>query len=100
MTLKRIDNKDFGDRKVFSGVKDWFGKKCLLVVDEDLQELRLLRENNDYAKHRRFLESCGCGYVHTSKYGEIIDVSSRVAREIENLFPGYCHTQWTIWNAA
>lgn len=101
MTLKRvIDNKDFGDRKVFSGVKDWFGKKCLLVVDEDLQEIRLVRENEDYKKHRRFLEKRGCGYVITPKYGEIIDFSSRVAREIENIFPGYRHAQWNIWNAA
>lgn len=95
--MKRIESKDFiKDIEIYSGVKDSFGNACLLLVNKDLQELRIVIKNKDYQKKRKHLDSIKCGYVYTSKYGEVINISRNTMVEIIKEFPGYKHTEWII----
>lgn len=95
--MKRIESKDFAkDIEVYSGIKDSFGNVCLLLVNKDLQELRIVSKNKDYKKERKHLDSIKCGYVYTSKYGEVINISRNTMVEIMEEFPGYKHTEWII----
>lgn len=95
--MKRIESKDFAkDIEVYSGIKDSFGNVCLLLVNKDLQELRIVSKNKDYKKERKHLDSIKCGYVYTPKYGEVINISRNTMVEIMEEFLGYKHTEWII----
>lgn len=95
--MKRIENKDFDEEiEVYSGIKDIFGNTCLLLVNNDLKELRIVSKNKDYQKKRKHLNSIKCGYVHTPKYGEVINISRNTMTDIMEEFPGYKHTEWIV----
>lgn len=97
--MKKVNSKDFKDGiDVYSGIKDYFGNSCLLLVDNDLKEIRIVRKNEDYNKKRKHLDSIGCSKVYTSKYGEVIDITAKTEEKLQSEFPGYKHTQWSVWN--
>lgn len=95
--MKRIENKDFNKEiDVYSGIKDSFGNACLLLVNGDLKELRIVSKNKDYKKERKHLDSIKCSYVYTPKYGEVINISRNTMVKIMEEFPGYKHTEWIV----
>lgn len=93
--VKPIKHKDFtGAVKVYGGIRDAFGKSCLLLINEDLHELRVVGKIKVQEKKTGFSKS----NVIVRKYGEVIDFTRSMVKEIENMFPGYVHTEWQIWD--
>lgn len=95
MTLKenKTINKDFTDCRVYSGIKDYYGNSCYLVINDDMEEYRIMAKNPDYTKRTKKLPK----YVIVPKYLEVIDLHMETATELEKLFPNYKHTTWQIW---
>lgn len=82
---------------MYSGVKDYFGNNCLVLVDDTLKEIRVVCKRKEYTKERKRLNNIGLAYVIIQKYGEVIDFTQKIADRIENEFTGYKHTSWNIW---
>lgn len=78
------------------GFKDTFGNKFFVVVDETLQELRLYSRYKDFHKRRNSLNCMKFNYVWIPEYGIVINITETTKRKIENLFPGYKHTEWQV----
>lgn len=97
--LKLRENKTIGkyfdtDCRVYSGVKDAYGNTCYLVVNNLLNEFRIVGKNPYYSADRKRLPK----FVIVPKYLSVIDLKRSTARALEIAFPDYIHPMWTIWD--
>lgn len=91
-------NKKFDDGiKIFSGLKDYFGNRCYILVNEDLKELRVVAKDPEYKRKRKSLDSKGLPHVIIQEFGIVIDFTREAAKAIEHEFPEYKHTEFSIW---
>ena len=96
--MKKIKNTDFSPvLDVYSGVKDYSGDNCLVLVDNDLKIIRVVSKRKDYTKERRRLDKMGLQHVIINKYGNVIDFTKNTVEKLEKAFPGYRHKEWSIW---
>ena len=95
--MKELKNHTFRDGvTVYSGLQDYFGNSMLVLVDDDMNELRTVGKLKDYKKRRRMLDEKNLRHVSTPEYGEVIDITKRTYDKIMENFPGYSHTRWQI----
>lgn len=97
--MKELQNHKFREGvKVYSGLKDYFGNTMLVLVDDDLQEVRIVSKLPEYNKRRRKLDALRLYHVYTPEYAEVIDITRKTYNKIIKNFPDYAHTQWQIWD--
>lgn len=92
--MKEIYRKD--DVIAYDGFRDAFGKKMFVVINTTTSEMKLMAKYQDFESRRRNLDKNGFTYIHIPKYGEVIDITGKTQRKLEDLFPHYRHTQWQI----
>lgn len=98
--IKEIENKDFCEYvKVYSGIKDCFGRKCLILINEITDEMRIVYANTkEYDRRRKWLDSHGYSYIGIMpKYGKAIDFTEQTAKEIKEYFSGHHCPELQIW---
>lgn len=96
--MKLVQNDDFrAGVKVYAGLRDAFRKSMLVLVDENMQEVRTVSKLPEYNKHRKKLDALRLYHVQTPRYAEVIDITKKTYNTITDLFPGYAHTQWQVW---
>ena len=97
--MKELQNHELREGvKVYSGLKDYFGNTMLVLVDDDMQEVRIVSKLPEYNKRRRRLDALNLRHVITPKYAEVIDITRKTYNKIMDNFPDYAHTQWQIWD--
>ena len=77
-------------------LKDAFGRKFLVVVDDIGNWVRLIAKNKEYKKRRKQLDDMGCKNVVIPEWIEVIDITSDTLNKIKMLFPNYCYGNWQI----
>ena len=98
MTIREVNNYDFGDNiKAFTGLRDIWGKKFFILVNDDLNEIRLVAKNAEFGSRKRALAARKLNHVIPQKYLEVIDLTKEVATFLEREFPHFKHTEWQIW---
>ena len=98
MKLKQIQNKDFQDRiDVYQGIKDYYGKSCLLLVNNDLMEWKLVQKYANYEHRKRFFQRNKMNVI-PEKYGTVIDVSKETFEQLTAIFEGYRHPSMQVWD--
>ena len=97
--MKELQNHEFREGvKVYSGLKDYYEHTMLVLVDDDLQEVRTFSKLPEYNKRRKRLDALKFGYVYTPQYAEVIDITRTTYNKIMDNFPDYAHTRWQIWD--
>ena len=98
MMIREVNNSDFGDNiKTFTGLRDIWGKKFFILVNDDLNEIRLVAKNAEFGSRKRALAAQKLNHVIPQKYLEVIDLTKEVATFLEREFPHFKHTEWQIW---
>ena len=98
MTIREVNNYDFGDNiKIFTGLRDIWGKKFFILVNNDLNEIRLVAKNAEFGSRKPALAARKLSHVIPPKYLEVIDLTKEVATFLEKEFPHFKHTEWQIW---
>lgn len=98
MTIREVKNNDFSNEiKVFDGLRDLWGKKFFVLVNNDLNEIRLVAKNAEFGSKKRALAARKLNHVIPQKYLEVIDLTKEVATFLEREFPHFKHTEWQIW---
>jgi len=91
-------NKKYDDgTKIYAGLKDFFGNNCYILVNEDLKELRIVAKDSGFKRRRKSLDDKGLRNVKINEYLTVIDFTKEASLNIEREFPGYHHTQFSIW---
>ena len=98
MKLKKIENKDFREGiEVYTGIKDYFGKSCLLLINNDLTEWKIVQKYADYECKKNYYQRNKMNVI-PKKYGTVIDVTREVFEQLTTMFEGYRHPLMQIWN--
>ena len=94
MTIREVNNSDFGDNiKTFTGLRDLWGKKFFILVNDDLNEIRLVAKNAEFGSRKRELVARKLNHVIPQKYLEVIDLTKEVATFLERELPHFKHTE-------
>lgn len=98
--MKEVYREKYGDIVAYSGLKDYFGNKIYVVIHESLEEIRLYSKNKNYKKNRKRLDEAGYQNVHTSEWGEVIDISKITLQKIKEQFSEYRMPlyKWQVWD--
>ena len=89
-------SRDFSENiKVITGYKDAFNHSVMLLVNEDMKEIRTVGKNPDYRAAKKKLEKHK--NIVVPKYLEVIDITLNTYNKIMSKYKGYSHTQWQIW---
>lgn len=84
--LKNIEEDFLEGIKIYDDdIRDYFGNKCYVWVNEDLEEIRIIAKNPDYKVLRKNYPQ----YVGISKWLEVIDFTEKMYQKIVNDFPDY-----------
>lgn len=92
--MKEVSRND--DIVTYEGIRDAFGNKAIIKVNETLQEFRLYGKNPEYKKKRKYLDSIGCQKVYVPEMLEVIDVTRDTLQKLEKTFAGYKHTNFQV----
>ncbi len=92
--MKEVYRND--DVVAYSGFRDAFGGKMYVVINTTLNELRLYGKNPYYQKERKRLDNMKCQHVIVPEYLSVIDVTAKIKKKIEDIFPGYVHSEWQV----
>lgn len=98
MKLKEVRKDNENEITVYSGIKDVFGGSCELWVSELLHSYRLRAKNKDYKKRCRKLKENKLSHIIPPEYLEVIDITEETENFLKWTFPGYSHTDFTIWS--
>ena len=96
--LNNVDSWRKNGIKVFTGLRDAFNNPFLLAVNDDLKEIKLLGKNPDYRSSRKELDKKRLNHVIVPEFIEVIDISRKTEQFILDIFPGYRHPQFQVWD--
>lgn len=80
------------------GIKDAFGNKAEVWINEALESYTLMGKNPYYKQEQKYLDSIKCKGVHVAKHLEVIDITKMTLEKLEELFPDITYKpQFQVW---
>ena len=82
--------------RIYSWFRDAYNNPCYVMVNDYLQELRIVAKNPEYKKRKCIYQKLKLNVV-VPEFLEVIDITKQTEKVIKENFPGYKHTRFSVW---